>query len=122
MKINQLKYYLIPAFWLIVTLLMIGQDLLFSALRGNPVVWSDTLIFKIKWFLYIPITFSVFWLGEKLPLQSPHLVKNLFINLFISLAISFLAVIVYSVIVTLLWNNLIGQTRFPIIFKRNLDV
>lgn len=122
MKINQLKYYLIPAFWLIVTLLMIGQDLLFSALKGNQIVWADTLIFKIKWLLYIPITFFVFWLGEKLPLESPHILRKLFINLLISLATSFLAVVIYSVIVTILWNLFIGQTRFQVIFKRNLSV
>lgn len=122
MKIKQLKYYLIPTFWLIVTLLMIGQDLLFSALRGHQVVWVDTLIFKIKWLLYIPITFIVFWLGEKFPLQSPHLIRNLIVNLFISLAISFLAVVVYSVLVTWFWNLFIGQTQFSVIFKRNLAV
>ena len=122
MKIKQLKYYLIPAFWLIVTLLMIGQDLLFSTLRGNPVVWADTLIFKVKWLLYIPITFVVFWLGEKLPLQSPYLIRHLLLNLLISLTISFLAVVVYSVLVTWFWNLFIGQTQFQTIFKRDLAV
>lgn len=122
MKIKQLKYYLIPAFWLIVTLLMIGQDLLFSSMRGSQVVWADTLIFKIKWLLYIPITFFVFWLGEKLPLQSPYVWRNLLINLFISLAISFLAVVVYSIIVTFCWNLFIGKVQFQAIFKRNLAV
>lgn len=122
MKIKQLKYYLIPAFWLIVTLLMIGQDLLFNSMRGSQVVWADTLIFKIKWLLYIPITFFVFWLGEKLPLQSPYVWRNLLINLFISLAISFLAVVVYSIIVTFCWNLFIGQVQFQVIFKRNLAV
>lgn len=122
MKIKQLKYYLIPAFWLIVTLLMIGQDLLFNSMRGNQVVWSDMLIFKIKWLLYIPITFFVFWLGEKIPLQSPYVFRNLLINLFISLVISFLAVIVYSIIVTFCWNLFIGKVQFQAIFKRNLAV
>lgn len=122
MKIKQLKYYLIPAFWLIVTLLMIGQDLMFSALKGNQIVWADTLIFKIKWLLYIPITFFVFWLGEKLPLESPRVLRNLFINLLISLTTSFLAVVIYSVIVTILWNMFIGQTQFQLIFRRNLSV
>lgn len=122
MKIKQLKYYLIPAFWLIVTLLMIGQDLLFSSMRSSQVVWADTLIFKIKWLLYIPITFFVFWLGEKLPLQSPYVLRNLLINLFVSLAISFLAVVVYSIIVTFCWNLFIGKVPFQAIFKRNLAV
>ncbi|MFD2519272.1 sensor histidine kinase [Emticicia soli] len=122
MKIKQLKYYLIPAFWLIVTLLMIGQDLLFSSMRSSQVVWADTLIFKIKWLLYIPITFFVFWLGEKLPLQSPYVLRNLLINLFVSLAISFLAVVVYSIIVTFCWNLFIGKVQFQVIFKRNLAV
>jgi sensor histidine kinase YesM len=122
MKIKQLKYYLIPAFWIVVTLLMVGQDMLFSSLKGSQIVWSDTLIFKIKWLLYIPVTFFVFWLGEKLPLQSPYMLRNLFLNLLISIAGSVFAVVVYSLIVTFLWNMFIGQTRFEVIFKRNLAI
>lgn len=122
MKLHKLKHYLIPAFWVLVMLLMIAQDLLYSTLRGNQLAWADTLIFKIKWLLYIPVTFFVFWIGEKLPLQSPYLFRNLFINLIVSLVVSFLAVIVFSALVTLLRNAFIGSARFQDILRRNLSV
>ena len=98
MKIDKLKYYLIPAFWIIVTLLMIGQDVLFNLIAKYSLNWSSILIIKVKWLVYIPVTFFVFWIAEKLPLNRPKLVKKLLIHLLVSWIVSFVAVLIYSAI------------------------
>lgn len=120
MKLNKLKYWLIPAFWIIVTFLMIGQDVLVYSLDGKNINWFHILIMKTKWLLYIPITFIVFWLGEKLPLTQANILKNLFLHLVISLIISILAIFVNSIIVAFLSNILLNQNDGFLFFMKRV--
>ena len=120
MKLNQLKYWLIPAFWIIVTFLMIGQDLLVYTLDGKNINWSHILIMKTKWLLYIPITFIVFWLSVQLPLEQPNILKNLFFHLIISLIISLLAIFINAVIVAFLTHFLLNQNDGFLFFMKKV--
>lgn len=120
MKLDKLKYWLIPVFWIIVTCLMIGQDLLVYSLDAKPVNWSHILIMKTKWLLYIPLTFIVFWLSKKIPLEQPNLFKKLFCHLCISLIVSILAVFVNSIIVAFLTNFLLGQNDGFLFFMKRV--
>lgn len=120
MKLDKLRYWLIPAFWILVMCLMIGQDLLVYKLDQKPIIWPHILIMKVKWLLYIPITFIVFRLGKKLPLQRPNLIKKLLAHLLISLVISILAVFVNSLIVSFLVNNFLYQNTGILFFLKKV--
>ncbi len=120
MKLNQLKYWLIPTFWIIVTFLMVGQDVLVYRLDGKNIDWIFVFIMKTKWLLYIPITFIVFWLGEKLPLEQPNLFKKLLLHLSISLIVSLLAIFINSIIVAFLTNFLFGQNDGFLFFMKRV--
>ncbi len=120
MKLYRLKYWLIPAFWIIVTFLMIGQDILVYRLDGKSINWFHIFIMKTKWLLYIPITFILFWLGEKLPLEQPNLFRKLFFHLCISLIVSILAIFINSVIVAFLTNFLLGQKEGFLFFMKRV--
>ena len=104
MKLNQLKYWLIPAFWIIVSILMFAQEYLSSQIRNLPFDWVSSIVFKFKWLLYIPITFLVFYIGNKLPIKKPNIIQKLLFHQIISLIISTLAVFTYALYLTLLFN------------------
>ncbi|WP_394993076.1 sensor histidine kinase [Emticicia sp.] len=120
MELKKLKYWLIPTFWIIVTFLMIGQDVLVYRLDGKNINWFHIFIMKIKWLLYIPITFIVFWLGKKLPLEQPKLFRKIFFHLSISLIISVLAIFVNSIIVAFLTNFLLNQNDGFLFFMKRV--
>lgn len=119
MKLEKLKNWLIPAFWIIVTCLMIGQDLLVYSLDAKPISWPHILLMKIKWLLYIPISFVVFWLAKKLPLEQPKLFRKLLFHFCISLIVSVIAVFANSLIVALLVKYFLNQnTEVLFLLKR----
>lgn len=118
MKINQLKYWLIPAFWIVVSILMFAQEYLSNQIRNLPFDWVSSIVFKFKWLLYIPITFLVFYIGKKLPIQKPKIVQRLLIHKVISLLISTLAVIIYALFLTLLFNFVGDKKSFTDMFRK----
>ena len=120
MKLEKLKYWLIPAFWIIVTCLMIGQDLLVYSLDAKPINWSHILIMKTKWLLYIPISFLVFWLAQKLPLEQPKLLRKLLFHFCISLIVSSIAVFSNSLIVALLAKYFLSQNIGAFFFLKRV--
>lgn len=120
MKLEKLKYWLIPTFWIIVTFLMIGQDVMVYSLDAKPINWSHILIMKTKWVLYIPISFLVFWLAQKLPLEQPKLLRKLLFHFCISLIVSIIAVLVNSLIVAFLVNNLLHQNTGVLFFLKRV--
>lgn len=120
MKLSKLKYWLIPAFWIIVTCLMIGQDLLVYSLDGKPANWGHILIMKTKWLLYIPISFLVFWLAQKLPLEQPKLSRKLLFHFCISLIISSIAIFFNSLIVALLAKYFLSQNIGAFFFLKRV--
>ncbi|WP_188764621.1 sensor histidine kinase [Emticicia aquatilis] len=120
MKLDKLKYWLIPAFWIVVTCLMIGQDLLVYSLDEKPVSWPHILIMKTKWLLYIPISFMVFWLAKKIPLVQPKLFRKLVLHFCISLVVSSIAVFFNSLIVALLAKYFLNQNIGALFFLKRV--
>lgn len=118
MKTKQLKYWLIPAFWITVSILMLAQEYLSSQLRDYHFDFLESFIFKAKWFIYIPITFLIFFIGKKLPIKKPKVVSKLFIHLFISLIISGLALCTYALFITALLNFVGDKVFFLNIFRK----
>ncbi|WP_435353619.1 sensor histidine kinase [Emticicia sp. SJ17W-69] len=118
MKINQLKYWLIPTFWIVVSILMFAQEYLSNQIRNLPFDWVSSIVFKFKWLLYIPITFLVFYIGKKLPIQKPQIVQRLLVHKVISLLISTLAVFVYALFLTLLFNFVGDKKPFTDMFRK----
>lgn len=118
MKLNKLKYWLIPAFWIIVSMLMLAQEYLSSQIRNIPFDWVSGIVFKFKWLLYIPITFLVFFIGKKLPIEKPQIIQRLLIHKVISLIVSLLAVLAYALFLTLLFNFIGDKKEFLTMFRR----
>lgn len=106
MKLEKLKYWLIPTFWIIVSILMLAQEYLYlsNQIRGLNFDWVSASVFKFKWLLYIPITFLVFYIGKKLPIQKSKIIQRLFIHGVISLLVSILAVFFFALFLTLIFN------------------
>lgn len=118
MKLNKLKYWLIPAFWIIVSMLMLAQEYLSSQIRNIPFDWVSGIVFKFKWLLYIPATFLVFFIGKKLPIEKPQIIQRLLIHKVISLIVSLLAVLAYALFLTLLFNFIGDKKEFLTMFRR----
>jgi two-component system, LytTR family, sensor kinase len=118
MKLNQLKYWLISAFWIIVSILMLAQEYLSSQIRNMPFDWVSGIVFKFKWLLYIPITFLVFYIGNKLPIQKPHIIQRLLLHKAFSLIVSTLAVLSYALFLTLLFNFVGDKKVFLDMFRK----
>lgn len=115
---NQLKYWLIPAFWIIVSVLMLAQEYLSSQLRNSSFDWVSGIVFKFKWLLYIPITFLVFYIGKKLPIQKLQIIQRLLVHSVISLIVSVLAVLLYAVFLTLLFDFIGDNKAFLDMFRK----
>lgn len=113
---KNIRYYLIPLYWVMVTIAMTGQEWFFS----KSLDWTPTLIYKVKWLLYIPFTFVVFWLSERFPFQKPQLLKHIFFHVIFSKLLSFLHVLVFSGLVTLLWRLFIGEKLFVDVLEKNI--
>lgn len=118
MKLNRLKYWLIPVFWIVVSILMFAQEYLSSQIRNSPFDWVSSLVFKFKWILYIPITFLVFYIGKKLPIQKPKIIQRLLIHKVISLIVSTLGLITYALFLTLLFNFVGNNVLFLSNFRK----
>ncbi|MFN3852448.1 MAG: sensor histidine kinase [Spirosomataceae bacterium] len=121
MSLSKIKYWLIPIFWVIVTILMTAQDYIASQLRDYPFYLAESLIFKIKWLVYIPITFLVFEIGRRLPIKQPKLIAKLSIHLTISLIISFLSLCLISVIMTYLWQKTGDTIQYHNVLKKMIS-
>ena len=118
MKLNRLKYWLIPTFWIIVSILMLAQEYLSSQLRDYDFDIVESIVFKFKWWLYIPITFLVFFIGKKLPIEKPKVFSKLLFHLFISLLISTLSLIIFALFLTLLLNFVGDKVLFQNIIRK----
>lgn len=64
-----LRHYI--TFWLVLYVLIIGQDYIYSVLRHTGFYWSEVLVFNSYWLLFIPISFfikkmsPISWFQEK---------------------------------------------------------
>ncbi|MCU0324510.1 MAG: histidine kinase [Spirosomaceae bacterium] len=121
MSLSKIKYWLIPIFWVVVTILMTAQDYIASQLRDYPFYLVESLIFKIKWLVYIPITFLVFEIGKRFPIKQPKLITKLSIHIAISLIISILSLCFTSVIMTYLWQKTGDTIQYHNVLKKMIS-
>ncbi|MFN8353621.1 MAG: histidine kinase [Spirosomataceae bacterium] len=113
---KNIRYYLVPLYWVMVTVAMTGQEWFFA----KSYDWLPNLIYKTKWLLYIPFTFVVFWLADRFPIQKPQLFRNIIFHVLFSKLLSILHLVVFSGLVTLLWSTLIGPKGFGEVITKNL--
>ena len=93
---KNIRYYLIPLYWIMVSIAMTGQEWFFA----KSFDWVPSLIYKTKWLLYIPFTFVVFWLSSRFPIQKPNLLKHVVWHLIFSKLLSILHLLVFSGLAT----------------------
>ena len=113
---KNIRYYLIPLYWIMVTIAMTGQEWFFA----KSFDWTPSLIYKTKWLLYIPFTFVVFWLSSRFPIQKPNLLKHIVWHLIFSKLLSILHLMVFSGLATLLWRLFIGEKSFVAVVEKNI--
>ena len=56
--------------WLFVALLATGQDAWFAFLKNTSFYWSESLLYKVYWLLFIPQTLLVGYLARKWPIEN----------------------------------------------------
>nr|WKN37421.1 LytTR family DNA-binding domain-containing protein [Tunicatimonas sp. TK19036] len=90
-----LRHHLLIIFWLIVYVLVIFQDYLFSVLRTTGFYWSEVTLFNCYWLLFIPV-----YLGARkwiMPAGEKVVRKKLMILVSMSVSCSMLHVLVFSI-------------------------
>lgn len=98
-------------FWLMIATLAIGQDALFAWLKDTSFYWSESLLYKVFWLLFIPQTFLVSLALKKWPIEkliSANSAKHLGVALLVSLT----QIVVFSLLMAVMSKALLGYS-FP---------
>ncbi len=107
--------------WLAVALLATGQDAWFAFLKGTSFYWSESLLYKIYWLLFIPLTLLVAHLARKWPIQD-SILKNGGRHLAAAFLSSLGQVLLFSGIVAGLSRVLLGHAfRFEGVLRKSLS-
>ena len=99
------------AFWFVIATLATGQDALFAWLKDTSFYWSESLLYKVYWLLFIPLTFLVNLAVKKWPsdrIISVNSAKHLVTALLLSLT----QIIVFSLLMAVMSEVLLGYS-FP---------
>lgn len=106
--------------WIAVALLAIGQDAWFAFLKDTSFYWSESLLYKIYWLLFIPQTLLIAFLVNQWPIQSQFL-ENGWKHLLLAPLASLAQVLVFSGLVAGLSQPLLGYAfRFEGVLRKSL--
>lgn len=99
------------AFWLLVAALATGQDVLFALLKNTSFYWSESLLYKVYWLLFIPLTFFVGWVARRFAVKK-ILSRNFLIHALLAASTSVVQLIVFAASMAVLSEVLLGYP-FP---------
>jgi hypothetical protein len=95
------------AFWLGVAALATGQDALFALLKDTSFYWSESLLYKVYWLLFIPLTIFVGWAARWLPIKK-ILSQNFLIHALLAISTSLIQIVVFATLIAILSEVLLG--------------
>lgn len=106
--------------WLGVAALATGQDAWFAFFKNTSFYWSESLLYKLYWLLFIPQMALISYLVKKWPVtQFIH--YNTGKHLLIASAMSLIQIAAFSGLVALLSGSLLGYTfQFNGVFRESL--
>ncbi len=106
--------------WGAVALLAVGQDAWFAFLKDTSFYWSESILYKIYWLLFIPQTSLVAHLAKKWPVI--HFRQNALKHVAVAFSSSLAQVLIFSGLMTVLSGLLLGYTfRFEGVLRKSLS-
>ena len=87
-------------FWVSICFLIILQDYAFSVIKHIPFYWSEVLLFKIYWLLFIPFSIAVFYFNIKLPLERQNFSYSIPLHILFSIFLTFVQLFLFAVFVS----------------------
>ncbi len=107
--------------WDCVAVLAIGQDAWFAYMKNTSFYWSESLLYKLYWFLFIPQTVLVAFLAGRFPVQARYF-HNFWIHFFLALLASLFQVLIFSGLVAGLSRPSLGYAfRFEGVLQKSLS-
>ncbi|GHB64346.1 LytR/AlgR family response regulator transcription factor [Persicitalea jodogahamensis] len=103
----------LPAFWLSVAILATGQDALFAFLKDTSFYWSESLLYKIYWLLFIPLTVFISLVARRFPVKH-LLLRNLLIHALLAILTSLFQILLFSALIAILSEVILG---YPFYFQ-----
>ena len=107
-------------FWFVVATLATGQDALFAFLKNTSFYWSESLLYKVYWLLFIPLTFLVNLALKKWPIEriiSVNSAKHLTLALLSSLVHT----LIFSILMAVMSELLLGYSfSFTGVLRKSL--
>lgn len=92
------RFYLLSIFWLLVSLLAIGQDIFNSSFNNSSFYLSESLLFNGFWLIFIPLTYGLFYSFSKWDIRLIH--GSLYLNsIILSVILSILHLVLFSFLV-----------------------
>lgn len=108
------------AFWLGVAALAIGQDALFAWLKNTSFYWSESLLYKVYWLLFIPLTIFVGWTARRFPIKK-ILSRNTLIHALVAVGASLVQIVVFATVMAILSEVLLGYPfHFTGVLRKSL--
>lgn len=108
------------AFWLGVAVLATGQDALFAVLKNTSFYWSESLLYKVYWLLFIPLTVIVSGVARQFPIKkvlSPNSLKHALL----AVSTSLIQILVFSTLVAILSEIVLGYPfHFTGVLRKSL--
>ena len=98
-------------FWLMIATLATGQDALFAWLKDTSFYWSESLLYKVYWLLFIPQTFLVNLALKKWPIRKIISVNSVN-HLALALLSSLVHILVFSTLMAVMSDAFLGYS-FP---------
>ncbi len=97
------------AFLLLVAALATGQDALFAFLKNTSFYWSESLLYKMYWLLFIPQTMLVAKALEKWPIEKKSSDGN-WMHVLLAPLSSLIQILVFSALMDVLSAFFLGHS------------
>ncbi|HSW55954.1 MAG TPA: LytTR family DNA-binding domain-containing protein [Ignavibacteriaceae bacterium] len=94
----KVQYYLY--FWLLICLLVVLQDYVFAILEQTPFYWSEVLLFKIYWILFIPFSLSVYYFNIRTAITKQNLLRSIPKHILFSVSLTFIQFFIFAFLVS----------------------
>ncbi|MPR32925.1 LytR/AlgR family response regulator transcription factor [Salmonirosea aquatica] len=102
---------ILPVFWLGVAVLATGQDALFAFLKDTSFYWSESLLYKVYWLLFIPLTVFIGLVARRFPVER-LLARNLLTHALLAVSTSLIQILLFSALMAVLSEVVLGYP-FP---------
>lgn len=108
------------AFWITIAALATGQDALFAFLKNTSFYWSESLLYKVYWLLYIPLTIFVGLLVRSFPVGSIFS-RNFLTHALLAVMTSLVQVLAFAASMAILSEVLLGYPfHFTGVLRKSL--